>query len=173
MIRHCRVCSTQLHLNQNWNPSHAATRQYACKACYQIKNAKRMSVDHAYVSMEHPLHKPGRYRSFTDMAFNSIVRKERSMEGYVYLLTNPAYPHWVKVGCAIDVDDREDSYQTSSPFRDYTVIAHQFVEDRRDYEQDLIEYMEAISEDRRNEWFCIPAESALEAFDAWRDSVCV
>ena len=172
LTKACRVCKTTLHLNENWNISHASTRQYICKACYRKKNAARMRVEKHYVSFKHPLHKPGNYKNFLDCAFNNLVKKERAMEGWVYLLTNPAYPDWVKVGCAIDAEDRCGSYQTSSPFRDYQLIAKAPAEDRVEMEKDLLSFMEGIATDRRGEWFQIPADSAVEAFEYWSDLVC-
>jgi hypothetical protein len=55
-------------------------------------------------------------------------------EGFVYAITNPAWPEYVKIGCAIDVFDRLSSYQTSSPKRDYKLEAFVFVEDRLQFE---------------------------------------
>ncbi|AFQ22213.1 hypothetical protein My1_054 [Pectobacterium phage My1] len=41
--------------------------------------------------------------------------------GYVYLITNPAYPGWVKIGASVDAETRLSQYQTYSPFRNYTL----------------------------------------------------
>lgn len=50
--------------------------------------------------------------------------------GYVYAITNPAWPGYYKIGSAIDVNDRLNSYQTSSPLRDYKLEIYAFSEDR-------------------------------------------
>ena len=42
-------------------------------------------------------------------------------EGSVYILGNPAWPDWVKVGMALDAEDRLNNYQTGGPFRDYVL----------------------------------------------------
>jgi len=42
----------------------------------------------------------------------------------VYVLVNPAFPGWCKIGMAVDAEDRLKQYQTSSPYRDYELIKH-------------------------------------------------
>lgn len=117
------------------------------------RNRRRMWVDGRYISKQHPLHKPGRYKSFGECAFQNLVKEDRSMEGYVYLVANESFNGWVKIGQAIDAEDRCRAYQTSSPFRDYELLEYTFVEDRREAEIDLLELFEAVATDRRGEWF--------------------
>ena len=83
------------------------------------KNTNRMWVDGKYIPASHPLHKPGRYEGFEEAAFSSLKNYKKSKEGQVYVITNPAFEGWVKVGMAVDAIDRLKSYQTSSPFRDF------------------------------------------------------
>ena len=42
--------------------------------------------------------------------------------GYLYIITNKSWPGWLKVGTTRNLKSRLQSYQTSSPFRDYEVI---------------------------------------------------
>jgi len=46
--------------------------------------------------------------------------------GFVYLVTNPAWPSFVKVGAAKSLEGRLADYQTASPLRDFklTFAAH-------------------------------------------------
>jgi hypothetical protein len=39
--------------------------------------------------------------------------------GYLYVITNPAWPGHVKIGRTTNVTSRHRTYQTASPFRDY------------------------------------------------------
>ncbi len=39
--------------------------------------------------------------------------------GYVYIVSNPAWEGWYKVGAAKDAETRLLNYQTGTPFRDY------------------------------------------------------
>ena len=93
--------------------AHDKNRRRATTA-QNIQNT-RMWVDGEYISKSHPLHRPGRYKGFTDAAFSSLENYETSKEGQVYVIRNPAFPSWCKVGMAVDAQDRLKQYQTSSP----------------------------------------------------------
>ena len=126
-------------------------------------NPEQMYVNGKYVSRKHPLHKPGRYKTFEDAAFSSLAKYELSKEGQVYIITNPNFRDWVKVGMAVDSEDRLNGYQTSSPFRDYALYKSWPVSDRRAAESEAHTHLEKTF-DRRGEWFkCTPeeAESAI------------
>jgi len=75
--------------------------------------------------------------------------------GYVYAIVNPAWPEYVKIGSAIDVDDRLNSYQTSSPLRDYRLVDYYFTEDRHKAESKIHDMFE-----RQSEW-CKVSESDI------------
>jgi len=129
----------------------------------QKRQNTRMWVNGKYVSKSHPLHKPGRYKTFEDAAFSSLAKYELSKEGQVYIITNPNFQDWVKVGMAVDSEDRLNGYQTSSPFRDYALYKSWPVSDRRSAESEAHAYLEKTF-DRKGEWFkCTPeeAESAI------------
>ena len=127
------------------------------------KNTTRMFVNGKYIPKSHPLHKPGRYKTFEDAAFSSLAKYELSREGQVYIITNPNFPEWVKVGMAVDSEDRLNGYQTSSPFRDYALFTCWSVADRRSAESEAHALLEKAF-DRKGEWFnCTPeqAQSAI------------
>lgn len=136
------------------------TRERAATLRKRIDNV--MYVNGKYISKSHPLHKPGRYKTFTDAAFDSLAKYEMSKEGQVYIITNPNFPEWVKVGMAIDSEDRLNGYQTSSPFRDYSLFTSWSVVDRRSAESEAHSLLEK-SFDRRGEWFKCTPEQAQEA----------
>jgi len=126
------------------------------------KTDKKMYVNGKLIPQTHPLHKPGRYKSFEDAAFSSLAKYESSKEGQVYIITNPNFPEWVKVGMAVDSEDRLNGYQTSSPFRDYELFACWSVADRRSAESDAHALLEKLYE-RKGEWFNCTPEQAGEA----------
>lgn len=68
-------------------------------------------------------------------------------EGFVYLITNPAWPDMMKIGSSIDVKSRLNSYQTYSPKRDYKLVRYYFSRDRF-YEEGLYHKMMPS----KNEW---------------------
>ena len=85
------------------------------------RDQTKMFVDGKYISKSHPLHKPGRYKGFEEAAFSSLQNYKSSKKGEVYIITNPAFEGWVKVGMAVDAMDRLKGYQTSTPFRDFEI----------------------------------------------------
>lgn len=121
-------------------------------------NPKRMFVNGKYVPKSHPLYKAGNYSSFEDAAFSSLEKYESSTEGQVYIITNPCFPEWVKVGMAVDAEDRLRGYQTSSPFRDYELFYSWSVHDRRAAETEAHSILKEWTAGKKNEWFkCSPA----------------
>lgn len=84
-------------------------------------------------------------------------------EGFVYIVTNPAWPGWVKIGSAIDPVDRARSYNTGSPYRDYELQAYAYSGNRRELE-DVI-HKEADHVRGRGEWFDMSVEEAIELID--------
>jgi len=128
-------------------------------SAYLRKNKKRMFINGKYVNVNHPLHKPGRYENFEDAAFDSLKNYAKSKEGQVYIISNPNFHGWVKVGMAVDAQDRLNNYQTSSPFRDYKLNYTFSVEDRRAAEAAAHAALDARFP-RNGEWFkCSPRQA--------------
>jgi len=125
-------------------------------------NCKRMWVDGKYIPKKHPLWKSGKYRSFNDAAFSSFTNYSQSTEGDVYIITNYAWPEWIKVGKAVDAADRLKSYQTSDPHRAYSLRYSVSVDNRHTSEVKAHKVLELISDDRRNEWFKIDLAKAID-----------
>jgi hypothetical protein len=124
------------------------------------RDSLRMYVNGKEISKKSPLHKPGKYKSLDDAWSHSEI--EKTSEGEVYLIMNPAWPEWIKVGKAAIATDRLSNYQTSSPFRDYIIVKSVKTEDRHATETDLLNKFEAESVERRGEWFKINKEKAIE-----------
>ena len=128
----------------------------------KARNEDRMYVNGKYIVQTHPLHKSGRYKNFEDAAFSSLEKYNSSKEGQVYIIVNESFPEWIKVGMAIDAEDRLSNYQTSSPYRDYALYYSWSVSDRRAAEQAAHEILTECSDARKNEWFkCDPAFAKL------------
>ena len=125
------------------------------------RDQTKMFVNGKYIPKAHPLHKPGRYKNFEAAAFSSLSKYESSVEGQVYVIVNPNFPEWVKVGMAIDAEDRLNNYQTSSPFRDYVLNYKWNVSDRRAAESESHTELHKLYE-RRSEWFKCTPEQAQE-----------
>lgn len=76
--------------------------------------------------------------------------------GFVYAVSNPAWPGYVKIGSAIDIDKRLTSYQTACPHRAYRLEASAFVSDRRRVEQELMQTLRAHK--HQHEWFRVDVD---------------
>jgi hypothetical protein len=77
--------------------------------------------------------------------------KPRSKRGYVYIMINPAWPDYVKIGGAVDLGDRLMGYHTYSPHRDYELVAWGYHSDWRRAEAALHEAFKAAR--AKGEWF--------------------
>jgi len=161
-----------LTVGDNWDEGYSKKRYYICDPCVRVRNrksaAKTMFVNGKYVSLKHPLHKPGRYKSFGDAAFESLSNYNTAKEGQVYILYSPAYPSWVKVGMAIDAEDRLKQFQTGSPYRDYILIKSYDTKDRRRAESEIHELLRK-THGNKNEWFVLSAPVAKEILDGYFD----
>lgn len=127
------------------------------------RDSQRMYVNGKEVSKKHPLHKPGRYKSLDDVWSHSVI--DDTKEGDVYAIVNKAWPDWVKVGKASIAEDRLSGYQTSSPFRDYEIIAKIAVEDRHQKEREMHKVFEHFADDRNGEWFKLDKVKAIKIFN--------
>ena len=130
---------------------------------HAAKNKNRMFVNGKYVPSSHPLHKPGRYKSLDDAWSHTKI--ESVNEGEVYIISNSAWPDWVKVGKAVNSEDRLNGYQTSSPFRDYEIVATLGTDDRHTKEREMHKIFTHFAEDRKGEWFKIDKVTAIKLFN--------
>jgi len=158
----CIECSTTLVLDKNWTQARAKQGKYLCKKCWHSRD---MYVNGVYISKTHPLFKPGKYKTFSDAAFESAYKINHIKEGYVYAITNPAWTGWVKIGMALEASDRLNGYQTSSPYRDYVLEHSVASKDRRKSEQEAHTKALKLSEDSRGEWFKLTVQQAITILD--------
>jgi hypothetical protein len=56
-------------------------------------------------------------------------------EGFIYIISNPAWSGWYKVGMSHNPKKRLGAYQTYSPYRDYKLDHWSFWENRREGEK--------------------------------------
>lgn len=170
----CIECSAVL-TQDNWYDSMRNNKHYQCIKCHDIWNKKSnaihnplsMYVNGKYVSRKHPLYKPGKYKSFGDAAFSSLSNYVNVKFGYVYAIRNPAWPDWIKIGKAVDAEDRLRSYHTGSPMRDYKLVHAVFFEDRNEAERKahLLAAAKTTHPWNKNdngEWFRLTEEQAME-----------
>lgn len=89
-----------------------------------------------------------------------LYNKEES--GDIYIISNPSWKGWIKVGMAIDAKDRCNQYQTSSPFRDYKLRYKKYFDNKRSAEQQAHKKIKNICKDNNGEWFKVSISEAKE-----------
>lgn len=146
-----------------------------------LENKARMTTPQGRFRLGNPKHpfysvykEKGMEQAFVEMGLLPKNKKLRQIkntvrtlfgevvEGQVYVITNPNFPEWVKVGMAVDSEDRLNGYQTSSPFRDYMLNYRWDVNNRRSAESEAHSELQKLYE-RRSEWFKCTPEQAQEA----------
>jgi hypothetical protein len=85
--------------------------------------------------------------------------------GYLYIVTNDAFPGFVKVGCTEDLDARLRSYQTSDPKRGYKMVFNIPHPDCLLAEKRIGEAMRHFALSQRNEWYEIPLHMAVSRLE--------
>lgn len=94
-------------------------------------------------------------------------------EGYVYIISNPAHPGFLKIGVTQDIKSRLHVYQTSDPKRKYKVEYYIFHPDCYKAEKDIRERIKPFALSIRNEWYEISLPMAIsrleEQLDILRD----
>jgi len=138
-------------------------------AAVKLRDSKRMYLKGEEVSKYHTLHKAGRYKSFQEAAFESLPKYTLTKEGYVYILSNPAWEGWYKVGMAADINDRVNSYQTSSPLRDYYLEHYIATTDRRVAEKKIHAKLNKLSKGVANEWFDVLLSDVIDLLNNYTD----
>lgn len=148
-----------------------------------LENKTRMTIEgHRYRvgNVKHPF-----YKIYKEKGFNYVyqamgivedkaaaIRKEvlslydKNKEGDVYAITNPAWKGWIKIGMAVDAEDRLKSYQTSSPLRDFVLLHKKFFDNRRRAEAEAHISADKIAKERRGEWFKIDVRDAIHLINS-------
>lgn len=170
-IENCTTCGVILN-NGNWSKSWRSSGRKQCTDCSKnyntSSNKNRMWVNGKYIPQSHPLYKAGNYKSFGDAAFSLLEKRQGTKDGYVYAIINPAWPDWVKIGMAVDAEDRLNGYQTSSPMRDYKLIHSVYFKNRSKAERNAHKLAGKIAE-RKGEWFNISNEQAIKVLEEVSD----
>ena len=131
------------------------------------RDSNRVFINGKEISKKDPLHKmfrPGRYKTLNDATFK-MSELSSVKEGFVYVITNKAWPDWVKIGMAIDAEDRCNGYQTSSPHRDYILEHSVASNDRRKAEQQAHTRAAKLASETNGEWFKLTVQQAIEVLD--------
>lgn len=151
--------------------------QGRCKACLRVINERGNGVSriaYALVGSSSRFYSLPRETRLTtrahaarlyDAGADIVTAIQRSdvLDGFVYVITNPAWPEFVKIGHAINPDSRLRDYQTYCPTRSYRLEHFVYTADRRKAEAAV----HAMFPDRRleGEWFRLSTEEAVAALN--------
>lgn len=94
------------------------------------------------------------------------MRLAEITEGYVYVLINPRFTDWIKVGKTNNIQTRLYSYQIASPFRDYEIY---YTKKFRDYgraEKIALSKLKKKAEEQRGEWFKMDRDKAIPVINS-------
>lgn len=139
-----------------------------CKPCLtdrdrEYNRTQRMHVNGVQIPKSHPLWKPGRYEALDDAWSHQEI--ERTKFGQVYIISNPAWPNWHKIGKAVYSEDRLNNYQTSSPYRDYVLEYRCIFNDRHIAEKEVQNRLKRLNIEFLGEWFNTELETIKKVID--------
>ena len=184
----CKECNVELVAGYkseggNWNPTYAKRDYRLCKTCWNKKynsktsarrdhlshrnpttNALMLHINGEYISRKDPrykMFKPGRYKISDGLIEASNVGVNKK-EGYIYILVNPNFDNWVKIGMAEDVTKRLAQFNTAYPERDGQMIYNVKVSNMRKAEKIAHKMAKKIANRTENEWFKISIEQAKD-----------
>jgi len=89
--------------------------------------------------------------------------------GWLYIITNEAFPKWVKVGTTADLNQRLHVYQTGDPFRKYKVVYSLWHEEFREAEKRIKEVMKHFALATKGEWYEIDLDMAKSRLEEQLD----
>jgi len=144
----CIECGVELQCPNNWWASFVGKKHYKCTSCYSVRRTEN-TIKRKYKEGKEPSPK---------LLAKLLGRKHKAEynkieNGYVYIISNPAWKGWYKIGMAVDAKDRCKAYQTSSPLRDFKLEYSRFFDNRRSSEKLVHDKLTDTGCDNRGEWF--------------------
>lgn len=144
----CNRCGTQLIVPDTWGAGNKKVNNYLCNSC------------------ESMISKVNRLKRLARVVSRSVIKQyDTAKDGYVYIISNPIWCGWYKIGMAIDAEDRLNSYQTSSPFRDYVLDYSKYFSNRRNAEAIAHRNIEKVADKRQGEWFNVSKATAINIIE--------
>lgn len=92
-------------------------------------------------------------------------QKRLNEDGFLYIVTNPSHPGFVKVGVTQNISERLRTYQTSDPARAYKMEFHLYHPNAYKAEQELKETMKMFAKSRKNEWYEVSIPMAISRLE--------
>lgn len=83
--------------------------------------------------------------------------------GFLYVMTNPAWPYYSKVGRTTNLLSRYRSYQTASPYRDFLLYYYRYFQNIWAVERHFFQTFKQC--ERRGEWLALHPDDACLLID--------
>jgi hypothetical protein len=90
-------------------------------------------------------------------------------QGYLYIITNDAYPGWVKVGTTANLTERLHVYQTGDPLRRYIIQYSLHHPKYKEAEKKIKEVMKNFALEIKGEWYLVDLRFAKSRLDEQLD----
>ena len=81
------------------------------------------------------------------------MKKVKFKEGYIYIISNPNFSNYYKLGITDNIKSRLQTYQTSCPSRNYKIEHYIFHSDCCRAEKQIHQKLKYFATERKNEWF--------------------
>ena len=131
-----------------WGAGNKRVNNYLCNTC------------------ESMISKVNRLKRLARVVSRSVIKQyDTAKDGYVYIISNPIWVGWCKIGMAIDAEDRLNSYQTSSPFRDYVLDYSKYFSNRRNAEAIAHRNIGKVAQIVKGEWFYVYKKTAINIIE--------
>ena len=99
------------------------------------------------------------------------AKQSKDPRGFCYVITNSAWPGYVKFGKALDPNSRLSSYNTNSPLRDYKLEEFRYFENRAKSEREILNSTEQFRSDAVGEWRKMSVSDAVDVLiNTWEES---
>lgn len=161
MDKICKKCQVIKNLC-DFNKSHAI-----CKVCYNAKrkvinNKVTILTDKQKYSKEYYEKNKLKIKNYVNNYRKDYVRKNKirikyKMSGYIYIICNPAWKDYIKLGRTKNINYRLSQYQIGSPFKDYEIYFSCYTTDLA-----AIEYYFSNNIEGNYEWFKIDKDKAVD-----------
>lgn len=83
--------------------------------------------------------------------------------GFVYVLINPAWPEWLKIGMSSDCDERLNAFNAASPLRDYSMPLVFSCWSPLSVESRALSALRAMGHETSGEWVKCSLDAARQA----------
>jgi hypothetical protein len=134
--KHLNITDNRSEYNKNWHRENKEKKQI-----YYIDNKEAIS-------------------GYNKKYYNKVKEKKRityKMSGYIYIIINPAWTDYIKLGRSKNLNRRLYQYQIGSPLRDYELYYNCYTDDLS-----IIENYFTTNIDGNYEWFKIDKDIAKE-----------